>query len=41
MYLKKGKMIMILVTCGTFMRTKEDNVKVLSRVPDTTQPEKY
>lgn len=41
MYLKKGKMIMRHVTHGTFMRTKEDNVKVLSRLPDTTQPEKY
>lgn len=26
---------------GTFMRMKEDDVKVFSRVPDTTQPEKY
>lgn len=26
---------------GTFMRMEENDVKVFSRVPDTTQPEKY
>lgn len=34
-------MIMRHVTHGNFIRTKEDNVKVHDRVPDTTQPEKY